>query len=308
MSMNARRLQVAAAGQTPPAGPLGWQASIDLAVAQQNWSPIINWYTYNTGHEALGYAVEDLTDAGGMITTSYDGQIIEGIHGTSLRIAHSNVTIRGCRFDGGSTYGAYYNPTMGSTYTNNVVEYCTFAAVGNQETNAMLFQSAEGSPTRNLTLRYNNCGFFLAGIRTQGNVLVEYNWIHDFYHPVGGHANSYRHVGNTNCVARRNYGTDGSSGTMSIYFDKEPTANIEYSENIMSGQSTPAGEGGPSYLVNMKSGDYQAAATGIKILNNMWGPDYQYGIMAGGQDITWGSNGNEKSGNYDLMSGVLMGN
>ncbi len=110
-----------------------------------------------TGHEALGYAVEDLTNAGGMITTSYDGQIIEGMHGTSLRIAHSNVTVRGCRFDGGSTYGAYYNPTMGSTYTNNVVEYCTFAAVGDQDTNAMLFQSAEGSPTRNLTLRYNNC-------------------------------------------------------------------------------------------------------------------------------------------------------
>lgn len=288
--------------------PLGWQESIDLAVQQQDWTPIISWYTTNTGHEALGYSDGDLIDVGGAIMTTANGQVIEGRKGTALRIAHSDVTVRGCRITGGGTYGAYYNPTFGSSYTNNLVEYCTFDDPNGSDTNAVLFLSGEGSLARNLTLRYNNCTGFSQGIRTQGNVLSEYNWMHDFSHPVGGHSNSYRHLGNTNCVARRNYGTDGSSGCMSIYFDKEPTANIEYSENIMSGQSTPEGQGGPSYFINLKSGDYQAAATGIKLINNMWGPGYQYGILAGGGDIAWGSNGNECSGNYDLMSGALQGN
>lgn len=293
-------------GPSPSPSPTDWQESIDLAVSEQDWSPIINWYTTNTGHEALGYAEEDLVNVG-TITTTADGQVIEGFRANRLRISHSNVTVRGCRITGGSTYGGYYNPTFGSNYTNNVIEYCTFDDPDGSDTNAALFMSGEGSSTINLTMRYNNCTGFSQGIRTRGNVLVEYNWMHDFSHPPGSHANSFRHVGNTNCLARRNYGTDGSSGTMSIYFDKQATANIEYSENIMSGQSTPPGSGGPSYLVNFKSGPYAADATNIKIIDNMWGPGYQYGIYSGAS-VPWGVDGNQRSGNRMLMSGELIGN
>lgn len=291
----------------PDPAPTGWQESIDLAVAQQDWTPVISWYAAHTGHEALGYNEADLVYVG-TIASVADGQVIEGLRGERLRIAHNNVTVRGCRITGGGIYGAYYNPTFGSNYINNVVEYCTFDDSSGSDTNAILFLSGEGSPTLNLTLRNNNCTGFSQGIRTRGNVLAEYNWMHDFSHPPGSHSNAYRHVGNTNCIARRNYGSDGSSGTMSIYFDKEPTANIEYSENIMSGQSTPEGAGGPSYLVNLKDGMYDASASNIKLVNNMWGPGYQYGVFSGSTGLTWNTNGNERSGNHDLMTGQLIGN
>lgn len=298
MSRFAHRLMAAAdSSTTPPVQTGSWED----AVASRDFAQVDAWYIANTGHEAIGYADSDLVDVGGAITSTADGQVLEGLKGTALRIAHSNVTVRGCRITGGATYGAYYNPTFGSSYTNCVVEYCTFGSVNGDDTNAVLFTSAEGSSAINLTLRHNNCYGFVQGMRTEGYVLAEYNWMHDFAHPPGEHANSYRHLGNTNCVARRNYATDGSSGCMSIYFDKEATANIEYSENILNGSSPSAS---PSYLINLKDGDYSAAATNIKLINNYFGDQYQYGIFAGTPDLPWGSGGNEFSGNQLFLTGA----
>lgn len=298
MSGFTRRLSMATHSSAIPPVQVG---SWEDAVASRDFTQIDAWYAANTGHEAIGYADSDLIDVGGAITSTANGQVIEGRKGTILRIAHNNVTVRGCRITGPGLYGAYYNPTFGSAYTNTLVEYCTFGSVGGDVTNAVLFLSGEGSVTTNLTLRNNNCYGFSQGIRTEGNVLAEYNWMHDFVHPPGEHANSYRHVGSTNGLIRRNYATDGSSGCMSIYFDKEPTANIQYSENILNGSSPLAS---PSYLINLKDGDYSAAATNIKLINNYFGNQYQYGIFAGTPDLPWGSNGNEFSGNQLFLTGA----
>jgi hypothetical protein len=292
---------------SPDPTPASWQQAVDDSVTQQSWNPITDWYTSNTGHEALGYAIEDLTP--GTIVSSYDGQVFEGISASVIRVSHNNVTIRGCRVVGGGVYGVYLNPTFNAPVTGLLIEYCTLyygqtAPPDNKKSPMHVVPAYTAGQGHDVTISHCNAYDWSAGIGVSNKVLVEYCYIHDFQHPEGVHANSIRpsHIGGT---LYRNYGSDGRSGVMSIYFDKEPTHSITIEENIMTGLSPLAS---PSYLINLKDGDYSAPATNIKIINNMYGPGYQYGIFSGTPDLPWGSNGNECTGNRWLMTGELTGN
>src|SRR5690606_22022026 len=101
------------------------------AVATRDFDEIEAWYAANTGHEALGYSVEDLTE--GEIVSEYDGQVFEGIITTStVKIGHNNVVVRGCRIisPDGRAYASRLDPTYGSSLSGIVVEYCTFIGPG----------------------------------------------------------------------------------------------------------------------------------------------------------------------------------
>lgn len=301
-------VQFGASGGT--SGPASWQEAVDSAVAQQDWTPIENWYAANTGHEALGYAVGDLTS--GTIVSQYDGQVFEGISASVIRVSHNNVTIRGCRVSEGGQYGVYLNPTFNAPVTGLTIEYCTLVRTqpvtdSGQGHTPIFMQPALTSGTGfDVTITACNMYGWQGGLKGVNKVLGQYNWIHDFQHPPGAHAQAVWYAGSGG-KAYRNYCTDGSSGCMGIYFDKDPIDTVTYEENILTGQSTPEGEGGPSYLIALKDGPNTATTHDIKIINNMFGPGYQYGYL-NGAPIAWGSDGNELSGNHVLMTGQLQGN
>lgn len=302
----ARRIDVTVAGLPfgPPVdpGPSSWEE----AVATRTYVAVEDWYAANTGHEALGIAEGDLVD--GSLTSEFDGQVIEGIVGSHIRIGHSNVTVRGCRVVNGATYGAYLNPTFTAMVTGVVIEYCTFVHPDEMVVEADAKSSAYLLPAatsqHSTTLRNCNMYRWGGGVRISNRAIMEYCWVHDFQHPPGVHANAARGTHN-GAVMRRNYLTDGRSGVCSIYFDKEPTHNITMQENILTGSSPGAT---PSYLINLKDGAYAASATGIKILGNMFGTGYQSGVFADALGLPWGSSGNERTGNEWFLTGEPVAN
>ena len=297
----------------PPVDPGDPPAGWEDVVASRDIEEVREWYSINTGHEALGLSVGDLTPVGSF-TTSHNGQVVEGLNILGgLNYAHSNVVVRGCRIRRGSTYGVRYNPTSGATYLNNTLEYCTFdrdeteVTAADAKSVAMILPS-DDIPSQTMLFQYNNCFGWGGGARLRSKSLAQYNWVHDAQYPGDAHLNMMRFVG-VGGRAIRNYLDGGRSGTLSIYFDKESTHDIQFIENILDNSSAL---GQPSYFMNFKRGDFMAASTGIKVLNNYFGHGYQYGLMAGmgvyedGRQISWGFNGNERSGNVDFYTGEAV--
>lgn len=287
--------------------PVGWQAAVAAATAAGSWAPITDWYAANTGHEALGYAEGDLTS--GSLDSDYDGQIFEGITASRIRVGHNNVTIRGCRVVDGATYGVYLNPTFGADVTGLLIEHCTFVReavdpANNGSNIAYLHPALGGSPGAgfDVTVRYCNAYNWSGGIKAFNRVLLEYNYIHDMQHPEGVHMNCARPMGQ-GARLYRNCGTDGRSGTFSIYFDKEVTSDITVEENICAGVSPQAS---PSYHHAIKSGTYGPTATNIVITGSMFGPG-QYGPGSGGDVVPWGTNGNSRTGNHFPIESTFFG-
>lgn len=292
----------------PPSAPDSWESAVAAATADGSYDPVTAWYAANTGHEALGIEVGDLT--AGTLDSAYDGQVFEGITASRIRVGHNDVTIRGCRITGGGTYGAYMNPTFGAPVTGLLVEYCTFAygptiGDGDPQPDPVHFSPADtgdgyGAGHFDVTVSHCNSYNWSGAFHGEHRVNFEHNWNHDQQHPPGGHANGIRcsHRGGR---AYRNFLTDGSSGLLSIYFDKELTTDIEYRENILVGVSPGAS---PSYTCNFKNGAYAASAENIQLIGNLFGPEgVQYGYFSDATGLPWGSVGNVRSGNIELLTG-----
>lgn len=302
--------------EDPIPAPASWQDAVD----SRDIRNVVRWYETYTGFDGINpedpndlpLQESELVNMGGTYNTTHDGQVITGIKAGALRIRHNNVTVRRSLFDVVSaTYGAYFNPTFGSTIHGLLVEFCTFKSSTLNDTNAFMLRGAELGPgLRRATVRYCDQGDgLIAGLRLEHAGLIEYNYFHDFVHPPGGHSNGIRCMGLGQAIARRNYTNDGSSGCHSIYFDKEPTGNIRYEENITSGTVVMedgriiSGESSPSYAMLMKSGDYGPAAQNIEIVNNYVADGMQYGYFTGG-NVPWGQNGNVREGNVIFETGA----
>lgn len=283
-------------------GGMTWQEMVD----SRDWTTAQSWYTAHTGYEAAGYQLGDL--APGTITSSYDGQVFEGISATSVRIAHNNVTVRGCLITGGGTYGYYNNPTFGSAFTGTVVEHCTFVGGDPAIDKAAILCESDPSAGIAATFRYCDIYGWSSGVLGNGGVAAEYCYIHDFYSSSveGAHVSSIVARG-SNVRFYRNYATQGGSPICSIYFDQRACDNITIQQNLLSARLGNVNGNLPSYLLFGKNGDYQASATGIVVGGNYFGDtagvDFQYGQTAGMGDVQWGSNGNVRSGNFDFLTG-----
>lgn len=281
----------------PP--PASWQAAVD----SRSFSQVEAWYSANTGYRALGYSYADLIP--GSLSSSFDGQVIEGVRGGPIRIAHNNVTIRGCLVETWGTYGAYFNPTFGAQLTGNVVEYTNLEGPGgnpDQPIRGALFVAGNADA---ITMRYCDFLGWTSGAASDRGMTAEYCWIHDLASPEGSdaHRTSLRTSGR-DVTFRRNYCTDGGSSCISVYADKNPVHNVLLEENILNGSSPNAS---PSYLIATKVGDFGPTATNVRYVGNMFGPEFQFGILSAG-NIAWGSNGNVRSENEMFLTGELAGN
>ena len=296
---------------TPPVDPGpgpwssdGWAA----AVGSRNWSTMQAWYQARAGIESVGYSVDDLV--AGSLVSAYDGQVIEGIRGTAMRVAHNNVTYRGCLVEGGGTYGYYTNPTFGAGYTGTLVEGCTL--IGGTPPIDKAAVLCASSPSAGIAATFRGCELvgWSSGFLANGGVDVEYCYIHDFYpSSVGGaHVSSIVARG-ANVRFYRNYATEGGSPICSIYFDMQAVHNVTIQENILSARLSLSGNL-PSYLLFGKAGSYEASATGIVVggnyLGDTAGVDFQFGRFAGMGAVAWGSNGNVRTPDIDFLTGATI--
>jgi len=287
-----------------PDDPTDWQA----AVNSRDYDTLRSWYDAHTGYEALGYTEGDLVP--GAIVSQYDGQVFEGISASVIRIAHDNVTVRGCLIQGGGTYGYYNNPSFNSTYAGTVIEYCTLIGGDPAIDKAAVLCSSDPSAGIAVTFRYCEITGWSSGFLGNGGCAAEYCWVYDFYPSSTGGA----HV--SSAVARgshvryyRNYLTEGGSPICSIYFDLHPVDNVTIQENILSGRQNLSGNN-PSYCLFGKAGDYEAGATNVTVgnnyLGNTVGVDFQFGQVAGFGDVAWGTGGNSHSDNIDFLTGETI--
>jgi hypothetical protein len=269
-------------------GTPSWEA----AVASRSFAQVEAWYAANTGHEALGIDYADLT-AGSLESTS-DGQVIEGIRGGPIHIAHNNVTVRGCRVESFGLHGAYFNPTAGASITGALIEHCTYDG-GLADVRANFWHPANADA---VTVRRCNIYGWRSGNTSYRGGDLEECWIHDLSAPDETHRTGCL-IGGADCRYWRNYVTDGGSGCANIYFDINPVQTSSLEENILNGSSPNAS---PSYLINLKDGPEGPGATNVRIVGNYYGPEFQFGTFAGA-NVPWGSNGNEISGNVHFLTG-----
>lgn len=280
--------------------PAGW---LD-AVQSRSVPTLRSWYQANTGIAGLGLTTSDLTS--GSLSSSVDGEVIEHRVGGGIRLAHNNVTIRGCRVAAtGSGYGVAFNPTFNANVRDCVIEYCdivyTPVAQDNETRHAMILYNGTSisNTARSVTVRNCNVyGWTSAGGRLGNNVTFENNWIHDFQYPAGPHANSCRPAG-WNIVVRRNLFEEGRSAISSIYFDDKPVGNVLFEENVLYGRVGTS----PSYWVNGKGGEYDAPSTDIVWRNNYYGGVNQFGEWT--SDVDWGQRGHAHYGDRYFDSGAL---
>lgn len=277
----------------PIPAPEDWQTAVD----SRSFDQVEAWYAANTGYQALG-----ISPTSGSLESSSHGQVIEGKRGGNARWKHNNVTYRGCLIEWSSAlYGAYGSPTFGNPYTGIVFEYCTFVGPTSADSARRV---AVVSATHEYAVTFRNCNFYggtsgVANDSAAGGAIVEYCWVHDLATAASAHRTSLRTTAGGGRFFR-NYCTDGGSSCISAYFDKNPIRNFEIRENIMNGSSPNAS---PSFLINMKEGEYTSSASGFKVVDNYFGPEYQFGLI-NGASIPWGSSGNVMSGNRHFLTGA----
>lgn len=286
----------------PPASSLVEQW--DSIIASGDLPTAIAAFDAGTGYQAAGWSLSQLQAASG--STVANGQVIEGKRITgAARWGHSNVTYRGCLIEWSSSlYGAYGNPTFGNAHRGILFEYCTFIGPATAPDGARRCGVISANTENAVTFRY--CDFYggtsgIANDSSAGGAIVEYSWIHDLAAATASNGAHRTCLRTTSGGGRfyRNLCTDGGSSCISMYFDKNPIHNFEIRENIMDGSSPNAS---PSFLINMKEGEYVATATNNKVVNNYFGTGYQFGLINGVGNFN-GLRGNEVSGNVHFATG-----
>lgn len=295
----------------PPPPPPGGGASWTEMVALRSFEAADAWYAANTGHEALGLAVSDLTP--GSLTSQFDGQVIEGVIGSAIVCGHSNVTYRGCRITGTSQPLFRLNPWHGAQVTGVVVENCTVVGQSTTAQHAMSLHPLTDGPwdANSVTVRRCNVSGSSSGIRAHRGTTAIENWVHNLSQPPGVHRTAMNIVG-YGVHFLRNYLTSGGSSHQSMYFDENlPMHDITIEGQVLGWDPSSS----VSYGMNLKDGPNTVGAHTIRIVNNYFGPwggvsngtlgtgnCYQFGPYSDAA-VSWNSNGNVRSGNQWFLTG-----
>ena len=277
-----------------PEPPSDWQAAWDT----RDIDTIRSWYQQNTGHEANGYTVDDLEYVG-HLTTEYDGQVIEGVHATSIRISHDNVTVRNSRITsagGSGSYGLAYRNTWGRENGGTLVEFVTFDGwdgnVGNVNHAAYLSANEAGA-----TVRRANISGYSSGVSMRANTSFEESWVHGLYRGEGtGHGTSSTIRGRDNAAIRNLLEGPGGSSALSLYADQGgPLHNALAEYNVMN-------DGYPYYQINVPNREYSSTSENVRVRHNRFGPDARAPHIAGLSNFTHPSS-NDFGDNEPLIVG-----
>ena len=256
---------------SPSRTPASWKNAWDSG----NLNSIRSWYQTNTGHEANGYAVSDLTPVGHLVTQR-DGQVIDGVLASSIRVSHNDVTIRNSRITSSWNYGISYTNTWGRNIGNTLIEYVTFdgwnGSVGNDNHAAYLAANSDGA-----VVRRSRVTGYASGISMRSNTTFEESWVRDLWRPASSvsHGTSTTIRGPENAAVRNLLEGPGYSSALSLYADHGGAlhnALVEY--NVMN-------DSAPHYQINAPNRKYSAESQNVRVRHNRFGPNARYPSMAG---------------------------
>lgn len=249
--------------------PASWPEAFDSG----DIDLIREWYGNNTGHEANGFDVADLTPVG-HIATEHDGQVIEGVHALSIRIAHDDVTIRNSRVTsagGSGAYGIAYRNTFAQENGGTLIEYVTLdgwdeaGEVGTEHRAIVLAANESGAVVR----RANISGYRM-GCLLSVNATCEESWIHTLYRGGAGHGTSVTIRGPNNTSVRNLMEGPGGSSAQSMYADfGGPLHNALVEYNVMN-------DARPHYQINVPDREFTAESENVRVRHNRFGPDTKH--------------------------------
>lgn len=234
----------------------------------------------------------------GAVTTSADGQVIEGLDvATRIRIQHSNVTVRDCRVRADGPDGVYpihvrKHPATGVVPTNVLIEHVEIAGQPGVGLGPPAVYSAQG----NWTLRHADIHDVGSGPRLASNCTVEHSWMHSTpttdptEHKSGVGCNGGAHN-----VVRNNViecDATGCSGALVLYGDFAPIDDVLVEGNLLNTTG--------SYTVYAGSVSSKPFPDGsnIRFIGNRFGRKFHPTGGRHGPVASWEpGRGNEWSGN-----------
>jgi hypothetical protein len=217
-------------------------------------------YADNTGP-----AAGELTPSG-TITTSSDGQVIEGLAiAGDLFVVHDDVTVRNFTLTGGRIN------IVGNT--GLVVEDCILDGLG---------YNGAAIAEHNYSIRRCEVRGYADGLRVNGNVTIEDNWVHSFpdYVAEGAHQDAVQITSGDNIVIRHNtldIGVDGCNAAVMV--GSYTGSGILVEDNVLAAACGYVAYGG--------DGQYED----VTYLNNRISTSYHatggyFGIFAQAEDAT----------------------
>ena len=163
----------------------------------------------------------------GGFSTSSQGQVIQNLDvNGSIQVVHNNVTIRNVRFrSGGQAI------TLNPSNSGLVVEDCEIDGTGATD-------GASAIGDLNYTIRRCNIHHIGEGPRSNGNVLIEDNYLHDFINFIaqGAHQDCFQITSGANTVIRHNrclMNVDG--GNAAIQTGSFEGSNLLFENNLLGG-------------------------------------------------------------------------
>lgn len=285
--------------------------SWEAVVASRDFSQVTAWYQSYTGHDGINpedpddepIALEDLSFMAGGLTTTSDGQVIEGYNANAITVRHNNVTIRRCRIRAGGNYGLNIPDDVN---TGTLIQHCSFdgvvGGVYDDDDAAVYFHNGSQGRIVN-SMRYCDIQGYSSGVLNHGGGAMEYCWTHNFStdRSLGQHISSFEIRGQYIRLYRC-YATEGISAPVPIYPDQRPMHYFEIRENIINHTPGVSNNDG-SWLMQVKNDQYTNGVTNAYIGRNYFGNTGSSGTVTGLGLIRWGQDGNVLEPNYDFLTG-----
>ncbi|MDX1535852.1 MAG: LamG-like jellyroll fold domain-containing protein, partial [Candidatus Spechtbacterales bacterium] len=214
---------------TSTSGSNSWEE----AWATQNVSVIKQWYNENAGIAGAGLTEGDLTPSGS-VTTTHDGQIIEGLLVSgSIQVVHSNVIVKNTKVvSDGSWYAIYVPFTHSSEVTNLTIENVSIEGFGcaeGSDPGCLRAIQAYGSGLKATRVHIRG---HAGGISLRDGTQVSYSFIDDIQTWLGSHNTGMSSHGGTNIEVMRNYVAGSTSSAISLY-SHAPISDVLISENLL---------------------------------------------------------------------------
>jgi hypothetical protein len=219
----------------------------------------------NTGPRAAGISPSELTSVSGGLSTSEDGQVIEGVDvDGGIRVAHRDVTIRDSRVRHSGGYGISVESgvDVGTVTIENVEVDGQGVADG-----IGIYVTAPVQVSR------ANIHGQRVGMQVSSDATVESSYIHSQAVASGTHNTAMSSHGATGLVIRGNRLESSTSASLSLYPRLAPIQDAQVTENLFEG----TGQGIGLYAGFTSNHPYHDQNRDIVIEGNRWTGSFQHG-------------------------------
>lgn len=237
----------------------------------------------------------------GSMTTTTDGQIIEGITiNGSLDIRHNNVTVRDVTINGNGTYALDIGQDTSPCPSGIRIEYSD-VNMANAPPNSMPIYSRCGG-----AIAFDHIAVYNSGraLRITSNTTITNSFFSSTRTWEGAHRAALSTHGGSNFVVKNNTficELRGCSSAVNMYSDDAPVTDYLFAGNLLATTGAYCLRGGASH-------NYPDDTANIRIVDNAFSTRFnakcgQYGAIA---QFDTSAPGNISAGNYYHESGELI--